>query len=331
MAMFEICCRRLYKPCGQDALCCSEQSCVEYDTSDLTPHGHEINSGRRSWDEVEFKSITSPEAHPLDVQPRYQHVVRSNPRSVGPCIPNESISCETLHIAVLNEEPCLVRSYGRYAIFATPRPEICVAQVCDKDWTVRMPLTGTEMSRLEEGGPLWQFLGSRASPRTVEFNHGGLRVWLIERSVSRANALIECVDGVRGSTEVLTDFSRDVAQENTPYQDGSPSLIGTPHGPSYAGRVRHQFTRDSIVVPRDSSVLLPLAPTHHSVPLIPLPPVRVSIDRSVSPMHANNQGMTPITMSRIQAPYRFVGQQPNVRGSLLSSGSRVSLVPLEHS
>jgi len=160
-------------------------------------------------EDYEVSIVHYQDAHPLDVQPRYEHVVRSQ-SSNAPIQANDANSCETLHIVELENEPCLVRSYGRYCIFtATKNPLICVAQLCDQKWTIQLPLVKTEAKLVAEGSSLWHFLGPRVASRCVELNDESLRIWVIEKSLNRALSLIEYVDWVKHRAPIYALGEKD--------------------------------------------------------------------------------------------------------------------------
>jgi len=144
--------------------------------------------------------------NPLDFQPRYRHVVSNGlSENTDLCRPNISIACETLHIVDdsteardSGREACLVRSYGKYGIYYslnTLQAEICMAQLFENYWSIRMPLDETVVT--QPHSEIEMMLGTPISGRTVECNYKGLRIWIIERNTLAARQLINCVENVR--------------------------------------------------------------------------------------------------------------------------------------
>lgn len=204
---FDSCCRKVNSsPCKQEIEVNNNSSepCCHSGCCDSCIYGRMTASPKdRTIQDFELSVAHYQEAHPLDVQPRYQHVVRAQ-SSTAPIQSNESVACETLHIVEMNTEPCLVRSYGRYCLLtATKKPLICVAQLCDTDWTIQMNLLKTEAKLVEEGGSLWQFLGPKVASRCVEFDEDRLRIWVIERSVNRALSLIETINWIKNRAPIF--------------------------------------------------------------------------------------------------------------------------------
>lgn len=181
---------------GGDEWCCSSSKfCDSGFLMNDVPPARDTRSTKI--EDYEVSIVHYQDAHPLDVQPRYEHVVASQ-RSNAPIQANDANSCETLHIVELENEPCLVRSYGRYCIFtAAKKPLICVAQLCDQEWTIKLPLVKTEAKLVAEGSSMWHFLGPRVASRCVELNEESLRIWVIERSLNRALSFIEYVNWVK--------------------------------------------------------------------------------------------------------------------------------------